>query len=44
MDRFKNNIENYIFSNKKQYIKNRQRGNNNGNSNSNSVIVLVSVS
>jgi hypothetical protein len=37
MDRFKNNIENDIFSNKKQYIKNRQRGNNNGNSNGKSI-------
>ena len=38
MDRFKNNIENIIFSNKTQFIKNRRRGygNNGSNSGSNS--------
>ena len=29
MDRFKNNIENVIFSNKTQFIKNRRQGSNN---------------
>ena len=31
MDRFKNNIENVIFSNKTQFIKNRRQGNNQSN-------------
>ena len=35
MDRFKNNIEDVIFSNKTQFIKNRRRGANNNTSNSN---------
>jgi hypothetical protein len=30
MDRFKNNIENVIFSNKTQFIKNRRQGSNSG--------------
>ena len=36
MDRFKNNIENVIFSNKTQFIKNRRQGSNNYGSNSGS--------
>jgi hypothetical protein len=36
MDRFKNNIENVIFSNKTQFIKNRRQGSNNSGSNSGS--------
>jgi hypothetical protein len=35
MDRFKNNIENIIFSNKTQFIKNRRQGFNGSNSGSN---------